>query len=134
MSLNFKTGLYIKDIWKMDWDTDQVYKFGKMVQNISVSGNLTKQTAKVRFSMQMVTSMKEIGKTIEQMVGDSIEVLMEQHMKVIGKMTYRKEKVKKPGLMEVALTGSIQEVWKMGLGNIVGVMEVITKVNGLKIL
>ena len=134
MSLNFKTGLYIKDIWKMDWDTDQVYKFGKMVQNISVSGNLTKQTAKVRFSMQMVTSMKEIGKTIEQMVGDSIEVLMEQHMKVIGKMTYRKEKVKKPGLMGVAMMGSIQEVWKMGLGNIAGVMEVITKVNGLKIL
>jgi hypothetical protein len=42
--------------------------------------------------MQMVMFLKENGEMIKQMVGVFINILMEQNMKVIGKMIYNMEK------------------------------------------
>ena len=67
----------------VEWiDMDMEYKFGKMEQNMKVSGEIIKLTGKDYLHMSMEINMKVIGKMIEFMVMEKILLSMVQYMKV----------------------------------------------------
>ena len=65
---------------------DMVSKYGQMGLNMKVIGEITKLMGKANFGMQMVMYMMDFGKKIKLMAMEFILMLMEQSMKVNGKM------------------------------------------------
>ena len=70
-----------------------VFKNGQMVQNMKDIGKITKLMAKEYFGMFTVTNTKDGGNEIKLMDMENIPIVMEQHMKVTGKMTSNMAKV-----------------------------------------
>lgn len=74
--------------------------------------------------------MKEIGKTIRLLDMELIFILMEQNMKVNGKMIINMEKVFRLGLMEVSMMVIIPKGKRVDRENTHGEMEVIISAHG----
>ena len=57
---------FTKDIWRTEQDTVQACKYGRMEQNMRVSGDLTKQTEKENSGMLTAMCTKANGKMTKQ--------------------------------------------------------------------
>jgi hypothetical protein len=90
--------LSIKVTLKMELGMDLAFKFGLTVQNMKVSGDITKRTVKVNSGMRTVIYTKACGKTIKQTDTVSTFMSMEPNMKDIGGMIFRTVKVLNHGV------------------------------------
>lgn len=74
----------MKDSGKEIKDMVLEYRAGLMVQGMKVIGTIISLTVRASFIIYLVTNTMEIGKTVRQMVMESISILMVQHKKDIG--------------------------------------------------
>ena len=108
-----------------------VFKDGLTVHAMKVCGKIRRLVVKENFGTLMVIFLKENGLMIKQMDSEFILIQMAQVILAIGKMTYKMEKEKNFGLMEVSTMEIIRWEKNTVRVNIGGLMEVLMMVHGL---
>lgn len=108
-----------------------VFKDGQTEHAMKVCGKIPKLVEKESFGILMEIFLKENGLMIKQMASEFILIQMVQVTQDFGKMTYRMEKEKNIGLMEVNTLEIIRWEKNMVRVNIGGLMEVLMMEHGL---